>query len=184
VASIGGPLPVTDPEAIALVREHVFETEAGFGFYARTDENRMFAHAVRPVDGLVMLDLHGTRHGFRIADRLLTPVQFGEGLRELERAGRVSLPAGSGFRLVSGDSGRGGSDSPAAALAGALGVVVVAPDQPVWTTVDGIEVASSATLVDGNLLPKLPPDGAWRRLSPPAPNSRDPAAAALPGRRW
>jgi hypothetical protein len=184
VVPVGGARPVTDAEAVALVRQHVFETEAGLGFYARTDDNWIFAHAVPPTEGLVTLDLHGRPGGFRIEDGLLTPAQFAGALRALERAGRISLPAGSGLRLVSGDTGRGGAESPAAALARALGVDVVAPHQPVWTTLDGIEVVSSATLIDGNLRPRLPPDGAWHRFPAAGAESAAPATAGPPGRRW
>jgi len=151
--------PVTDDEAVALVRRTVFDTEAGFGFYPPRDEHRVFAHAVWPADDLVTLDLLGTPDGFLIGAALLTPSQFGVGLRALVDAGRIGLPAGTGLRLVS-------AQAPAAALARALGVDVVAPDRPVWTTLDGVMVAASPGLVEGILLPVRPPDGAWLRFSP------------------
>jgi hypothetical protein len=158
--------PVTDHEALRLVQRTVFGTDAGIGFYRPGDGDRVFAEAVHPSEGLVTLDLHGTRQGFRIESGLLTPEQLALAIRELERTGYLELPPGTGIRLLSCDTGYGGSASPAARLARALGVEVVAPDQPVWTTLDGTEIVSSPRLVEGVLLPTLPPDGAWHRFDP------------------
>ena len=158
--------PVSDVEALAWVSQTIFETDAGYACYALGDFDRDFAHAVRPTDGFVTIDLHGTARGFRIELALLTPEQLGAALRELDRTGLISLPPGVGIRLVSCDTGAGGSGSPAAALARALGRDVLAPDQPVWTTRDGLEVVSSPRMEDGFILPTLPPDGAWHHFDP------------------
>ena len=43
---------------------------------------------------------------------------------------------------------------------------MVAPDLPVWTTLDGEELVAGPVLVDGFILPADPPDGSWHRFSP------------------
>ena len=169
---------VTDAEAVALVRRHVVQTDAGLAFYPVHDQMRDFARAMRPADGLLTLDLHGSRIGFQVEDGLLTPEQLATALRDLRAAGVLDLPEGAGLKLVACDTAFGGEHSPAARLARALGVEVVAPDEPVWTTVDGYEFVSSPTLVQGNLLPAWPPDGAWHRFSASGreiPLGRDPS---------
>jgi hypothetical protein len=174
--------PVTDAQAVALVRQHVVETDAGLAFYPANDQMRDFARAMRPADGLLTLDLHGSRSGFHVDHGLLTPEQLALALRDLRDAGVLDLPEGTGIKLVSCDTAFGGEHSPAARLARALGVEVVAPDEPVWTTIDGFEVVSSPMLFFGNLLPTLPPDGAWHRFSATGreiPLGQDPV-----GRRW
>src|SRR5690606_35736298 len=144
--------------------------EAGLAFYAADDDVRDFARAVRPTDGFVTLDLHGSPKGFRIDDHLLTPDQFAAALRALQADGLLALPEGHGIKLLSCDTATGGPASPAAQLARALNVEVIAPDQPVWTTMDGEEVVASPVLIDGDFLPADPPDGGWHRF---APDGRD-----------
>lgn len=161
---------LTDEQAIELVRAHAFTTDAGLAFYAADDDVRDFARAVRPTEGFVTLDLHGSTKGFRIDDQLLTPGQFAAALRTLQTDGVLVLPEGHGIKLLSCDTATGGSESPAAKLARALNVEVIAPDLPVWTTMDGEEVVASPVLVDGDFLPADPPDGGWHRF---APNGRD-----------
>jgi hypothetical protein len=157
---------LTDVEAVDLVRRTAFATPAGYGFYAADDDVRDFARAVRPADGLVTLDLHGTPQGFQIDDRLISPAQFAHALRELIADVAIVLPAGHGIKLLSCDTAAGGPQSPAAHVARALGVPVVAPDLPVWTTLDGEEVVAGPVLVDGFILPADPPDGSWHRFFP------------------
>jgi hypothetical protein len=181
---------VTDAEAVELIRRHVVDTDAGLAFYPVHDQMRDFARAVRPADGLLTLDLHGSRTGFQVEDGLITPEQLAGALRELRAAGRLDLPEGRGLKLVSCDTAFGGEHSPAARLARALGVEVVAPDEPVWTTVDGYDFVSSPRLVHGDLLlPMWPPDGAWHRFNASGreiPLGRDPsrlpASGTFPGR--
>ncbi len=157
---------LTEAEAVELVRSNVFETEAGLAFYPVGDEIRDFARAVNPAPGYVTLDLHGSPTGFLIDDYMISPEQFSAGLRALCDSGLLRLPAGGGIKLLSCDTAVGGSTSPAAVLARELGVEVVAPDQPVWTTMDGEEIVASPVLLDGNLMPADPPDGDWHRFSP------------------
>ncbi|HEX6872777.1 MAG TPA: hypothetical protein VF163_16900, partial [Micromonosporaceae bacterium] len=125
---------LSDQEAVELVRQTAFDTDAGLAFYAAADEVREFARAVPPAPGFVTLDLHGSPRGFVIEDAVLTPAQFAAALRQLRSEGVLNLPVGAGIKLVSCDTAVGGQTSPAAILARELGVEVVAPDQPVWTT--------------------------------------------------
>jgi hypothetical protein len=173
---------VTDAEAVALVRQHVAETDAGLAFYPVHDQMRDFARGMRPAEGLITLDLHGSRTGFQVDYGLLTPEQFARALLDLRGAGKLDLPEGVGIKLVSCDTAFGGEYSPAARLARALGIDVVAPDEPIWTTIDGFEIVSSPSLVAGILLPTLPPDGAWHQFTAngrEVPLARDPS-----GRQW
>jgi hypothetical protein len=158
--------PVTDVEAAILVRDSAVLTPAGLAFYAAEDNTRFYAAAVRPVAGYVVLDLHGSRSGFQIGTGLLTPQQFGGVLRGLLDRGLLVLPDGLAFKLIACDTAFGGERSPAAILARTVGVEVVAPDQPVWTAIDGDELVSSPRLVNGNLVPTVPPDGRWHRFDP------------------
>jgi hypothetical protein len=162
----GPALPVNDHEALALARHTVFETDAGYGFYAPGDNTRDFAQAIVAREGYVTLDVHGTTRGFRIEGGLLTAEQFATALRELEREDVVHLPPGAGIKLISCDTATGGDASPAAALAHALGLEVIAPDQPVWTAMDGEEIVASPRLRDGTIVPADPPDGRWHRFGP------------------
>jgi hypothetical protein len=157
---------LSDAEARDLVRANAFRTDAGLGFYALDDEIRDFARAVHPAGGFVTLDLHGSPKGFQIDDHLVSPEQFAAALRALIADGTLQLPDGHGIKLLSCDTATGGLDSPAARLARELGVVVIAPDLPVWTTMDGDEVVASPVLVEGNFLPADPPDGSWHRFQP------------------
>jgi hypothetical protein len=157
---------LTDVEAVELVRTNVFDTPAGYAFYAVDDEVRDFARAVVPADGLVTLDLHGSPHGFEIDEALISPVQFAGALRALIDEGAIVLPPGHGIKLLSCDTATGGDQAPAAQLARAIGVPVIAPDLPVWTALDGEEVVASPVLVDGLILPAEPPDGGWHRFDP------------------
>ena len=157
---------VTDAEAVELARRHVVDTAAGLAFYPVEDDMRDFAMAVRPAAGYLTLDLHGSAVGFQIDHGLLTPRQFAAALRDLRDVGLFALPAGVGIKLISCDTAFGGETSPAAILARELGVEVIAPDQPIWTSVDGFEIVSSPTLVNGVLVPSIPPDGSWHRFSP------------------
>jgi hypothetical protein len=78
----------------------------------------------------------------------------------------VHIPFGAGIKLISCDTATGGDASPAAALARALGLEVIAPDQPVWTAMDGEEIVASPRLRDGTIVPTDPPDGRWHRFGP------------------
>jgi hypothetical protein len=156
---------VSDAEALALVRQHVVRTDAGLAFYPVHDQMRDFAAGMHPAAGLVTLDVHGSRTGFQVDYGLVTPEQLAAALRDLRASGVLDLPEGTALKLVSCDTAYGGEQSPAARLARALGVEVVAPDEPIWTSIDGFEIVSSPTVVQGNLLPNIPPDGAWHRFS-------------------
>jgi hypothetical protein len=177
---------VTDAEAVALVGQHVVDTDAGLAFYPVHDRMRDFARAMRPADGLLTLDLHGSRSGFQVEDGLLTPEQLATALRQLRATGRLDLPEGVGVKLVSCDTAFGGEHSPAARLARALGVEVVAPDEPVWTTIDGYDFVSSPRLVrDDLVMPMWPPDGAWHRFDATGreiPLGRDPGRLPASGK--
>jgi hypothetical protein len=170
LAADDGPDPtawdLSDAEAVELVRTHAFATPAGYAFYALDDEVRDFARAVVPTDGLLTLDLHGSPLGFQIDDALISPAQLAGALHTLIEDGTVVLPPGHGIKLLSCDTATGGDEAPAAQLARALGVPVVAPDLPVWTTLDGEELVASPALVDGFIVPTIPPDGAWHRFDP------------------
>jgi hypothetical protein len=58
----------------------------------------------------------------------------------------VHIAPGAGIKLISCDTATGGTPRRPAALARALGVEVIAPDQPVWTAMDGEEVVASPTV--------------------------------------
>jgi hypothetical protein len=177
---------VTDAEAAALVRQHVVDTDAGLAFYPVHDRMRDFARAMRPADGLLTIDLHGSRTGFEVEDGLITPEQLATALRELRATGRLDLPEGVGLKVVSCDTAFGGEHSPAARLARAFGVEVVAPDELVWTTIDGYDFVSSPRIVHGDVLvPMWPPDGAWHRFNASGreiPVGRDPSRLPASGK--
>jgi len=160
----GGPLSLD--EAVGVVRRTAFTTNAGLAFYPAGDHVRPFAQAVRPTDGYVTLDLHGSPTGFLIDHHVLTPEQFAAALRELQADGVVALGDGVGIKLLSCETAIGGPDSAAARLARALGVEVIAPDQAVWTTLDGTEIVASSTIYNGVWVPTHPPDGAWHIFDP------------------
>ena len=152
---------LADDEVLELVYDTLLVTDAGLAFYAVDDDIREFATAVHPTDGFVTIDLHGAPDSFEIDGFLLSPEQFAGALRHLRDQGLLELPPGAGVKLMSCDTAVGGPASAAATLARELGVVVVAPDQPVWTTRSGEEIVSSSTLVDGRWAPTDPPDGDW-----------------------
>jgi hypothetical protein len=158
--------PLTDHQAVELVRANAVATNAGFAFYAVDDEIRHFAQAVRPTDGFVTLDLHGNATGFMVDGSLISPEQFAAALSALRDNGRLILPDGASVKLLSCETAAGGAGSPAARLARALGVVVVAPDQPVWTTLGGDEIVASGVLANGVWRPAIPPDGDWHVFDP------------------
>jgi hypothetical protein len=161
-----GLLRVSDAEATALVRATVFTTNAGLGFYPAGDSLRMFAQTVHPTKGYVTLDLHGSPDAFHIGNATLTPAQFAEALRELKADGVLQLPEGTGIKLMSCVTAAGGPSSAAAQLAEHLGVSVIAPDKPVWTSMDGSEFVASPVSLWGVFVPKQPPDGRWHHFDP------------------
>jgi len=165
VREIADTWELSDDQAVDLVRANVFATDAGLAFYAVDDEIRDFARAVFPTEGYVTLDLHGSPKGFQIDDYMISPEQFAGALRVLRDSGVLELPTGIGIKLLSCDTAVGGVDSPAAVLARELGVDIVAPDQPVWTTLDGEEVVASPVLLGGSFMPVDPPDGNWHRFT-------------------
>jgi hypothetical protein len=149
-------MPLSDVEALVRARACLFATEAGYGFYPPGDENRALARAMRPTPGWVTLDLHGDIDGFTIDSGRLAPAQFGGVLRELMTSGELTVRADEGIRLISGC----GAEH-AARLAGDLGVAVLAPDGPLWTSLVGGEIAATACFVAGAFLPADPADGGW-----------------------
>jgi hypothetical protein len=155
---------VTDLEARNLVYDSLFATSAGWAFYVEGDPTRAFASSVEPTEGYLTLDLHGGTDGFYIDGHRLTPEQFARNLRDLYADGVLDLPEGTGVKLLSCDTAFGGEQSPAAALARALAVEVIAPDRTVWTSMEGVEVVSAPALFGGFIIPKFPPDGAWHRF--------------------
>ncbi len=174
-SAVGGQLPsgrvdflaeLSDQNAHDLVRDTVFTTNAGLGFYVDADSTRDFARAVEPTDGYVTLDLHGSTDGFYIDEHKLTPAQFARALRELVADGVLHLAPEQGIKLLSCQTAHGGRESPAAALARELGVDVIAPDDVVWTSMAGDEIVSSPTTFAGYIIPTYPPDGGWQRFTP------------------
>jgi len=157
---------LTDQEAVDLARANLVVTDAGLAFYAPDDNIRDFAKAIHPTDGFVTIDLHGWPKGFEIDGYLLSPEQFAGALRDLRDDGLLDLPEGGRIKLISCDTAVGGVESPAALLARELGVLVVAPDSPVWTAMDGDEVVATAVLIDGRWQPADPPDGHWHVFTP------------------
>lgn len=156
----------TDEQAEAVARENLLVTRAGVAFYAPTDPIRNFAMAVHPTDDYLTIDVHGSARGLRIAGFDLTREQFATVMRRLVDDATVVLAPGHGVKLLSCSTGVGGALSPAAYLARSLGVEVIAPDRPVWTTVLGDEFVASSVLQDGNYVPANPPDGTWLRFPP------------------
>jgi hypothetical protein len=156
--------PLADDEARALIIDNAFATDAGVGFYADGDPTREFARAVEPTEGYVTLDLHGGTDGFYIDGHRVTPEQFADALGRLYADGVFDLPEGIGIKLLSCDTAYGGEASPAAALARALGVEVIAPDRVVWTSMAGEEIVSSPKPFGGYIIPTYPPDGRWHHF--------------------
>ncbi len=163
---------LTDAAVDDLVHQTAFATDAGVAFYVEGDTTRDFARAVEPTDGYVTVDLHGGRDGFYIDGHRLTPQQLARTLHELHAAGYFELPDGTGIKLLSCDTGFDGLESPAAALARELGLPVIAPDQVVWTSMEGQEIVSSVVAFGGYVIPKYPPDGAWHRFEPDGTEGR------------
>jgi hypothetical protein len=165
---IGDWPALPDQEAAALIRGSAFATAAGLAFYPPGDPIRAFAEAVRPASGYLTLDLHGSSNGFRIGANLISPEQLAAALRQspgdLETviSLETAISSETRIKLLSCDTAVGGSTSPAARLARALGVAVLAPDHPVWTMLDGTEIVATPVLVDGLWVPTHPPDGTWR----------------------
>ncbi len=159
-------LDLTDAEAAALARQTAFRTDAGVGFHPADDDIRDFARAVLPTPGYVTVDLHGAPDGFYIGNRRLSPQQLATALRSAAVDGFFELPDGVGIKLLSCETAAGGPASMAAALARELGREVIAPDQIVWTALDGEEIVSSPVAFGGALVPAYPPDGAWHRFGP------------------
>jgi hypothetical protein len=157
---------IDDVEARNLIYDNLFATDAGLGFYVDGDGTRDFARAVEPTDGFVTIDIHGGTDGFYIDGHRITADQFARSLRDLYADGVLELPEGAGIKLLSCQTAFGGDDSPAAALSRALGVDVIAPDQVVWTAMDGVEIVSSPKPFGGFVIPTYPPDGAWHRFDP------------------
>jgi hypothetical protein len=161
-----GPyLPVTDAQAVDLVREHLHEVPSGYAFYPDGDHVLPFAEAVRPREGVVNLDLHGTGDGFLLDGRILTGEQFAHAIDAMRREGLIHIEPGDRIRLGSCDVGRG-DDPPAQHFARASGLEVIAPTERLWTNMRGEEIVSSARLQDRRWVPGLPPDGHWRTFSP------------------
>jgi hypothetical protein len=163
--SAGGFHHVTDAEAVELVRDSLHRTPAGYAFYPPGDEMLRFADAVRPRDGVVNLDLHGSTDGFHLGDRVLTGEQFAHAVEALRREGALTIGPDDVVRLGACDVARG-EDSPAARFADESGHRVIAPTERLWTNLHGDEVVSSAHLRDGRWVPGQPPDGHWRTFPP------------------
>jgi hypothetical protein len=165
-SSVPAVAGLSSREVTDLVRETAFATPAGFAFYPDGDGVRAFAEAVQPTEGYVTLDVHGSRLGFSIDGHRLSAEQFARALRTMVGEGVLEIPEGAGIKLISCESAYHGPDSIAAALARELGVEVIAPDQVVWTSMDGEEIVASPVRVGGVIIPGYPPDGSWHRFGP------------------
>ncbi|OHV04665.1 hypothetical protein BKN37_08830 [Mycobacterium talmoniae] len=158
-----------DPAAAARVFEgSVFATEAGAAFFDPADTTmRSAAGDVRPVAGEFTIDVHGDARGVLVWDGAGAEHRMGaRGFAEVIR-NSTGWDGRSPIRLLSCDTGRG-SQPFAAELARELGVPVSAPDRPVWTFPDGREpvVTGFERGPNGELTPRIPPDGRWHRFTP------------------
>ncbi|QLL06012.1 alpha/beta hydrolase [Mycobacterium vicinigordonae] len=161
--------PGRDPAVAARVfGGAAFNTEAGVAFFDPTDVTmRSAAGDVRAIAGEFTIDVHGDAHAVSVWDvggveHRMSPHEFGEVIRT-----NTSWDGQSPIRLLSCDTGAG-THPFAAELARELGVPVTAPDRPVWTFPDGREpvVTGFERGRNGELGPRIPPDGQWNRFTP------------------
>lgn len=169
LANIGPPLnPHTRAVAADAFGRAAFETDAGAAFFDPSDAPmRSAAGDVPRYPGEFTVDVHGDQHSVSVWDSAgsqhrLSAHDFAELIRADTR-----WDGQSPIRLLACDTG-GGSHSFAAELAHELGVSVTAPDRQVWTFPDGREPVTTGfdRGVDGERVPRIPPDGSWNRFHP------------------
>jgi hypothetical protein len=138
-------------------------TPAGRSLYGPDEQNmRDLAQRVQADPAQYVLDGHGTPDGIRVGDRPLNVQDVADIIRnDPNWNGREVL-------LLSCDAGREGAAF-ASALAGELGVPVVAPDGLAWSDSQGRVFSTSAAGPpgpDGSRRPTWPPDGDWNTFRP------------------
>lgn len=145
-----------------------FDTEAGAAFFDPADAAmRSAADHVPPAAGEFTIDVHGDAHAVSVWDgagteHRLPAHEFAEVIRH-----NTGWDGQAPIRLLSCDTGNGAHPF-AADLARELGVPVSAPDRPVWTFPDGREpvVTGFDRGPNGELTPRIPPDGQWNHFGP------------------
>ncbi|MFE6862798.1 GH-E family nuclease [Nocardia sp. NPDC057668] len=154
---------------------HGEPTDAGHSFHTDPDYADL-AHRVPNDPDYTTVDAHIDQAGnIRIGDRVMTPEQFADLLRESGWDGRTPI------RLIGCDAATNGF---ATRLAQALGVDVLAPTAPAWTDPDGNVYTSSAEIgPDGQRRPRIPPDGEWQTHHPDGTSTRAGEDGFVPGTR-
>ena len=139
---------------------HAEDTPAGSSYHGGDPEMGDLPHRVLPdPDGRYTVDVHVTKDGYaRIGDRLYTPEEFADILR------RNGTYDGRPIRLIGCDAG---SNDFAHRLSRELDTEVMAPNKPAWTDSHGRVFSSDYEIgPDGNMRPRIPPDGEWSNHHP------------------
>jgi uncharacterized membrane protein YgcG len=159
----GEAVPSGLPEHLHEVYGSSEATPAGRSLYGPDEQNmRDLARRVQADPNQYVLDGHGTPDGVRAGGRTLNARDVADIIRnDPNWNGREVL-------LLSCDTGREGAAF-AAALAGELGVPVVAPDGLAWSDNQGRVFSASSSgppAQDGSRSPTWPPDGDWNTFRP------------------
>ncbi|RBM22914.1 hypothetical protein DI005_04555 [Prauserella sp. PE36] len=161
--------PHHDPEKLGpdeVNQRHAESTPAGTSFHRNDPEMGDLPHRVQPdPDGRYTADVHVTPDGHaRIGNQLYTPEEFADILR---RNGDYD---GRPIRLIGCDAG---SNDFAQRLSRELDTEVLAPNKPAWTDSDGRVFSSDYEVgPDGQVRPRIPPNGEWSVHSPDGSTSR------------
>ncbi|MFF5987660.1 hypothetical protein [Prauserella flavalba] len=164
-----GTPPHHDPEKLGpdeVNQRHAESTPAGTSFHRDDPEMGDLPHRVQPdPDGRYTADVHVTPDGHaRIGNQLYTPEEFADILR---RNGDYD---GRPIRLIGCDAG---SNDFAQRLSRELDTEVLAPNKPAWTDSDGRVFSSDYEVgPDGQVRPRIPPNGEWSVHSPDGSTSR------------
>jgi hypothetical protein len=155
-AESGHPEPPSIEDAFA---DHAEPTEAGLSLHGGDDHMGDLPHRVPADDRYFTVDAHITEDGYvRIGGHEYTPEELGRMLRENGWDGAKPI------RLIGCDAAENGFGS---RLAAHLGTDVLAPTAKAWTDENGrVYTSSPEPDGNGNLRPRIPPDGEWHTMHP------------------